>query len=346
MHPLPRVNELDASLDSDRRAIYFQQAAYGVPVRMALISLLLHLHKNKSLHQFAGGFAKPDYPVYAQPIGTGLQCGNANCITGDPAERQYAANKFYVVEDERPQRCRLRCVYCEKDVEEDAATHFVVADTTRKTFSPGLAALTRDARRETQASRSSIADAADAVAAGFAPRETGASKVCIGEPSRRLAFASHLRLLSSRHAATHRVKRGLRLRLSVRLDSVRRSADAARRRAGPAHRSAPAISAPPMCCAPAAKALAAATLLGDMLKGTAAVAHRPCRPRPRCRDRCRARRVSRPPVSGLARLSRRQRRRDLYRPPARLRPVAGARRILRRLARGRGADAAIRRSPR
>ena len=73
MHPLPRVNELDASFDSDRRAIYFQQAAYGVPIRMALISLLLHLHKNKSLHQFAGGFAKPDHPVYAQPIGTGLQ---------------------------------------------------------------------------------------------------------------------------------------------------------------------------------------------------------------------------------------------------------------------------------
>ena len=93
MHPLPRVNELDASLDSDRRAIYFQQAAYGVPVRMALISLLLHLHKNKSLHQFNGGFAEPDYPVYAQPIGTGLQCDNANCITGDPSERQYAANQ-------------------------------------------------------------------------------------------------------------------------------------------------------------------------------------------------------------------------------------------------------------
>ncbi len=51
MHPLPRVNELDASFDSDRRAVYFQQAAYGVPIRMALISLLLHLHKNKSLRQ-------------------------------------------------------------------------------------------------------------------------------------------------------------------------------------------------------------------------------------------------------------------------------------------------------
>src|ERR1700685_14621 len=74
MHPLPRVHELDASLDTDRRAIYFQQAAYGVPVRMALISLLLRLHKNKSLHQFAGGFSKPAYPVYVQPIGTGISC--------------------------------------------------------------------------------------------------------------------------------------------------------------------------------------------------------------------------------------------------------------------------------
>ena len=84
MHPLPRVNELDASLDSDRRAIYFRQAAYGVPVRMALISLLLHLHRNKSLHKFAGGFAKPDHPLHVQPIGSGIQCVNANCITRDP----------------------------------------------------------------------------------------------------------------------------------------------------------------------------------------------------------------------------------------------------------------------
>src|SRR5262249_8321996 len=51
MHPLPRVGELDASLDTDRRAVYFEQAAYGVPVRMALISLLLGL-KGKSLHKF------------------------------------------------------------------------------------------------------------------------------------------------------------------------------------------------------------------------------------------------------------------------------------------------------
>src|ERR1700689_1852135 len=121
MHPLPRVNELDASFDTDRRAVYFQQAAYGVPIRMALISLMLRLHKNKSLHLFNGGFSKPDHPVYVQPIGTGLECDNPNCITGDPAERQYAANKFYVIDEEASQTCRLRCVYCEKDVDEDAA---------------------------------------------------------------------------------------------------------------------------------------------------------------------------------------------------------------------------------
>ena len=172
MHPLPRVNELDAALDSDRRAIYFQQAAYGVPVRMALISLLLHLHKNKSLHQFSGGFAKPQHPMYAQPIGTGVACGNQNCIVADPAERQYAANKFYVVEDEARHRCKLRCVYCETDIDDEAATHFVVCDSTRKTFSPGLHAL---ARLPTERLKHFVIhrSEADAVAAGFQPRDSG-----------------------------------------------------------------------------------------------------------------------------------------------------------------------------
>jgi hypothetical protein len=178
MHPLPRVNELDASFDTDRRAVYFQQAAYGVPIRMALISLLLHLQKNKSLSRFGGGFAKPGHPIYVQPIGNGLQCDNPNCITGDPAERQYAANKFYVVEEESSPLRRLRCVYCEKDVDEDAAREFVVADTARKTFTPGLSALTRapaDKLKHLVIHRSE----AEAAAAGFAPRE-GAKKLRTG----------------------------------------------------------------------------------------------------------------------------------------------------------------------
>jgi hypothetical protein len=40
-------------------------------------------------------------------------------------------------------QCRLRCLYCEKDVEEETAGHAVVADTTRKTFAAGLERLVR-----------------------------------------------------------------------------------------------------------------------------------------------------------------------------------------------------------
>lgn len=41
MHPLPRVDEIAAEVDSDERAVYFQQAKYGMYVRMALIIKLL-----------------------------------------------------------------------------------------------------------------------------------------------------------------------------------------------------------------------------------------------------------------------------------------------------------------
>lgn len=41
LHPLPRVDELDPSVDRTRHAAYFKQAAYGVPLRMALLSLVL-----------------------------------------------------------------------------------------------------------------------------------------------------------------------------------------------------------------------------------------------------------------------------------------------------------------
>jgi aspartate carbamoyltransferase catalytic subunit len=41
MHPLPRVNEIAIEVDKDSRAFYFQQAKYGMYVRMALISKLL-----------------------------------------------------------------------------------------------------------------------------------------------------------------------------------------------------------------------------------------------------------------------------------------------------------------
>jgi aspartate carbamoyltransferase catalytic subunit len=42
LHPLPRVNEIDVEVDNDPRAVYFQQAKYGVYIRMALMITLLN----------------------------------------------------------------------------------------------------------------------------------------------------------------------------------------------------------------------------------------------------------------------------------------------------------------
>jgi aspartate carbamoyltransferase catalytic subunit len=41
MHPLPRVDEIDPSVDSTRHARYFEQAFNGVVARMALLCKLL-----------------------------------------------------------------------------------------------------------------------------------------------------------------------------------------------------------------------------------------------------------------------------------------------------------------
>ncbi len=77
LHPLPRVDELDFSLDGDPRAAYFRQASYGVPVRMALIAALLHLREVSGFMQAApeGDLWRPLVPDAP------FRCANARCIT-------------------------------------------------------------------------------------------------------------------------------------------------------------------------------------------------------------------------------------------------------------------------
>ncbi len=41
MHPLPRVGEIDPALDETPNAVYFRQAANGIPVRQAILALVL-----------------------------------------------------------------------------------------------------------------------------------------------------------------------------------------------------------------------------------------------------------------------------------------------------------------
>ena len=41
MHPLPRVDEITLDVDEDPRAVYFDQARYGMFARMALLLTLV-----------------------------------------------------------------------------------------------------------------------------------------------------------------------------------------------------------------------------------------------------------------------------------------------------------------
>ncbi len=174
LHPLPRVGELDVSFDTDRRAVYFRQAAYGVPVRMALISLLLKLHKNKSLQRFNDGFEKSDHLVYSQPVDIGVQCVNANCIVREPSERQHAKNKFYVIGSKPPHKCKLRCVYCETDIDETAAEHFVFADRSKGHYTMNIRRL-QEVAQEKMKDIVIFPSESDAIAEGLHSKEDRAA---------------------------------------------------------------------------------------------------------------------------------------------------------------------------
>ncbi|MCX9082053.1 MAG: aspartate carbamoyltransferase [Candidatus Methanoperedens sp.] len=41
MHPLPRVDEIDAAVDKTKYARYFEQSFYGVPIRMTLLAMAM-----------------------------------------------------------------------------------------------------------------------------------------------------------------------------------------------------------------------------------------------------------------------------------------------------------------
>jgi len=41
LHALPKVGELDSAIDETKHAKYFEQAAYGIPVRMAILSMVI-----------------------------------------------------------------------------------------------------------------------------------------------------------------------------------------------------------------------------------------------------------------------------------------------------------------
>ncbi len=108
MHPLPRVDELAREVDADPRSLYFKQAARGVPVRMALMSLLLGTIPEPAAQPSESFSRKVEYPHYSRDIG--VRCRNPKCVALN--EPGYIGAEFQIING-KP--LTLRCVYCEHE---------------------------------------------------------------------------------------------------------------------------------------------------------------------------------------------------------------------------------------
>jgi aspartate carbamoyltransferase catalytic subunit len=105
MHPLPRRDELSSELDEDPRSIYFQQAARGVPLRMAILAALLG---RQPLTARGLDRASSMYPVR---LGEN-PCPNPTCISR--TEVRHVSPAFRLT-DRYP--LRASCGYCSHELE-------------------------------------------------------------------------------------------------------------------------------------------------------------------------------------------------------------------------------------
>jgi aspartate carbamoyltransferase catalytic subunit len=111
LHPLPRVNELAREIDADPRSTYFKQAGLGVPIRMALVALLLGSQQVDIAEEKESFIKAREYPPYRR--GYGVKCANPRCVSVQKTEANYIRPEFKIV-NRRP--LVLRCLYCEHEV--------------------------------------------------------------------------------------------------------------------------------------------------------------------------------------------------------------------------------------
>lgn len=91
MHPMPRVDEIAIEVDNDKRAAYFEQAKYGMYVRMALIMTMLESGRGTTL--LKGN------------VHHNCNCSNPKCITN---AEDYLPKSFIGVGD------TVECEYCDE----------------------------------------------------------------------------------------------------------------------------------------------------------------------------------------------------------------------------------------
>lgn len=92
MHPLPRVDEIAQDVDDDPRAVYFDQARYGMFARMALLMKLVEQGRQKAAPQIVGD----------QPL-----CHNPNCIT---------QSELYLPPLTKQVGGKTCCGFCDKEI--------------------------------------------------------------------------------------------------------------------------------------------------------------------------------------------------------------------------------------
>jgi aspartate carbamoyltransferase catalytic subunit len=116
MHPLPRTDELAYELDTDPRAVYFEQAAAGVPVRMALIAWMLENSEGGVAR--AREAAAPPIRFKSEPA---PRCPNPNCITRH--EGAYLHPRFRLAPMVNRAVLQLRCDFCDRELRAEFVGH-------------------------------------------------------------------------------------------------------------------------------------------------------------------------------------------------------------------------------
>jgi hypothetical protein len=104
MHPLPRRDEIDSEIDSDPRSIYFKQAARGVPIRMAILGMLL------GRSELGVEPAPPSAEGVAVKVGDN-PCPNPACISR--TETRHVTPAFTLA-GRIP--LRAHCAYCSREL--------------------------------------------------------------------------------------------------------------------------------------------------------------------------------------------------------------------------------------
>ncbi len=177
MHPLPRIDELSPEVDKDRRGIYFKQAAYGVPIRMALLKFLFDRRAEKSK-------VSKQATLYQSPEPIGPQCRNLNCVT--LREPISSSRRFEIVSSGQGNALILACVYCDHRCKVQIAGN--VKSKRYYVFDRALASTFREwLRKDELALFDSIKEAEEL---GYEPFKSGPQRVLMSESDIHTALAN------------------------------------------------------------------------------------------------------------------------------------------------------------